>query len=150
MPNGRTHAVVGMISGAGAVYLLSADQPEGSRVLELCGGLLGGYVGGKLPDWLEPAYCSWHREFAHSVTAGVSVFELGRRFVCSWEDWCRQRANEIEFRRAQLPPGSPQAYLFGLAELFLRMLAGFLAGLVAGYVSHLALDAGTPRGIRLI
>jgi len=38
----------------------------------------------------------------------------------------------------------------GLAELFWRLLAGFLNGLSAGYASHLLLDAMTPRGIPVV
>jgi hypothetical protein len=34
-----------------------------------------------------------------------------------------------------------------ISEFIWTLLAGFLNGLAAGYVSHLLLDATTPRGI---
>jgi hypothetical protein len=40
--------------------------------------------------------------------------------------------------------------LLNMFELFWRFLAGFTNGLAAGYVSHLALDAATPRSIPLL
>jgi membrane-bound metal-dependent hydrolase YbcI (DUF457 family) len=41
-------------------------------------------------------------------------------------------------------------FLSAMAELFWRFLAGLLNGMAAGYVSHLILDADTPRGIPLL
>ncbi len=37
-----------------------------------------------------------------------------------------------------------------ICELFWRALAAFANGLAAGYLSHLVLDAGTPRSIPLL
>jgi len=48
-------------------------------------------------------------------------------------------------------PADPISDLFAkLAELFWRFLAGLANGLAAGYVSHLALDAFTPRSLPLL
>jgi len=44
---------------------------------EVAGGALGGYVGGLLPDVLEPAISSWHRDVAHSCAAGGGIVALG-------------------------------------------------------------------------
>jgi len=38
----------------------------------------------------------------------------------------------------------------GLVELLCRIGAGALAGLLAGYCSHVALDALTPAGLPLL
>ena len=49
------------------------------------------------------------------------------------------------------PPASVLTNMWLLAcELFWRALAGFVNGLAAGYISHLVLDAGTPRSIPLL
>jgi hypothetical protein len=37
-----------------------------------------------------------------------------------------------------------------LMEIACRLLAGFLAGLFAGYISHVALDFATPRCLPLV
>lgn len=150
MPNGRTHGRVGIVSGGVSAALRSVNQPPEQRILEVIGGMGGGYVGGRLPDWLEPAYCGWHRQFCHSVTAGAGVISLGRNFLESWEGWCREKAEAVRVRRLQLDPGSGGAAFLVLVEALLRVLAGVLAGIVAGYVSHLILDAGSPRSIGLI
>jgi hypothetical protein len=42
-----------------------------------------------------------------------------------------------------------QFFLF-LAEIALRLLAGFVNGIAAGYVSHLVLDAASPRSIPVL
>jgi hypothetical protein len=38
----------------------------------------------------------------------------------------------------------------GIMELLCRLVSGALAGLIAGYGSHVMLDARTPAGIPLI
>jgi uncharacterized membrane protein len=37
----------------------------------------------------------------------------------------------------------------GLMAFIWRMLSGFAVGAATGYLSHLALDVGTPRGLPL-
>jgi hypothetical protein len=43
-----------------------------------------------------------------------------------------------------------QHFLLTIEELMWRFAAGFTNGLAAGYVSHLAPDAATPRSIPLL
>ncbi|PYU90685.1 MAG: hypothetical protein DMG25_16690 [Acidobacteria bacterium] len=48
-------------------------------------------------------------------------------------------------------PVDPISHLLSnVFEFLWRFLAGFTNGLAAGYVSHLALDAATPRSIPLL
>ncbi len=67
-----------------------------------------------------------------------------------WEEYCRRRS--ACYRALRTAPGLDglTRLLYGLAELFWCMATGFLNGLPAGYVSHLALDAFTPRGLPLL
>jgi hypothetical protein len=71
---------------------------------------------------------------------------------------CRENAE-----KCKALPMAPQGSIFVVApldplsqlllnifELFWRFLTGFTSGLAAGYVSHLALAAVTPRSIPLL
>ena len=138
-----------MIAGTGAAVLTSKDQPTPCRFLEAAGGALGGYLGGKLPDILEPATSSWHRSTAHSFSAAAMV-GTGLAKVDIFQNYCRQRADHFATVRAAMPEGGIGGLLHLLAEAFWRLCAGFAAGLAAGYLSHLALDALTPRCIPII
>ncbi len=62
MPDGKTHKLVG--AGTGAVYagFRAKEQSNQNWCIEVAGGAVGGYVGGQLPDVLEPAISSWHRD----------------------------------------------------------------------------------------
>ncbi len=150
MPNGKVHAGAGIVSGAGFALARSAGEPGSCPPLEALGGAVGGYLGGKLPDWIEPGISSWHRGRAHSVTAGAVIVGLGRDYLTSWENWCRSEAENVRLARMELPQGSGQAIILTVYETVLRVLAGLLGGILAGYISHLWLDAGTPRGICFI
>ncbi|HVA01300.1 MAG TPA: metal-dependent hydrolase [Terriglobia bacterium] len=157
MPDGRTHKAIG--AGAGMAFALyrAKDQNGQNSLAEVAGGAAGGYIGGLLPDILEPAVSSWHRDVAHSWAAGGAIISLNN-WLSAWETACRENAEKCRAipmvaRGAGFVPVTvdPLAqFLSTIAELFWRFLAGLLNGLVAGYVSHLALDAATPRSIPLL
>ena len=73
MPNRDAHAVVGTCAGVGLAAYRGQKQESVNRLLEAIGGGIGGYIGSRLPDIIEPALWPGHRQFAHSVTAGSSV-----------------------------------------------------------------------------
>lgn len=147
--DGKTHKKIGRISGAAVAVVCSDDGDTlGDLVLQGVGGCLGGTVGQAIPDLLEPALHSHHRDLAHSFAAGVAVVELTRRVIAVWNTYCR--ANAAAAQRKACPELSPsERFACGAEAAFWKVAIGFGPGLAAGYVSHLALDASTPRGIPL-
>jgi membrane-bound metal-dependent hydrolase YbcI (DUF457 family) len=159
MADGVTHKLAGTGSGLIFAAYRANGQSPGDWIVELAGGAIGGYVGGILPDVLEPAISSWHRGTAHSYVSGATLATCVYRTLSDWETACRGQAQNCRAIRMSRTPGGTfvaassgplHQLLSSAAELFWRLLAGFLSGLVAGYVSHLALDATTPRSIPLI
>ena len=150
MSDGKTHKKIAMASGGVAAFLATDEKEPWKLVAETLGGVLGGLVGGKLPDIIEPAVHSWHRNVAHSVTVGTAVIGAAAKSVQSWHASCRAKADAWAQRRldTNLTPADRAFAL--LAELAWRIAAGIPIGAAAGYISHLVLDAGTPRGIPLI
>ncbi|MGH9515394.1 MAG: hypothetical protein ACRD3P_06915 [Terriglobales bacterium] len=136
------------------------DQSSSNLIAEMIGGTVGGKGGGLLPDILEPAISSWHRETAHCATTAVAVAGAARTVVLDWEKFWREKGQEFH-NRAVAPkmvpnplqpnmsisaPSDPWTrLLFTFAELFCHFLAGLANGFAAGYVSHIALDTFTPR-----
>jgi hypothetical protein len=157
MPNGRTHKFVG--AGSGAVYAAyRAKEHHGPNWwIEVAGGAAGGFVGGILPDILEPAISSWHRGAAHSCAAGGGVV-AAKSVLTAWEKACRENAEKcraiqaLQLGNTFVPvPADPfSQLLYKLFEALWRFLAGFVNGFAAGYVSHLALDATSSRSIPLL
>ncbi len=153
MSDRKTHQFVGAVSGAVRAGYVSWNQP--GFLMETIGGGFGGYWASMLPDHLEPATSSWHRGACHSLSAGGMV---------AWADTvllelaaaCRAEANQYRAIQTVQDPFTGEfrpvpINLFQLlAEWFWSFLAGVLNGLSAGYLSHLALDAGTPRSIPFI
>jgi len=125
--------------------------------VEAVGGAIGGYLGGIMPDLLEPAISSWHRGTAHSYAGGATVVAAATSVLAQWESVCRTNAENckailmIRGADGQFALASPfRQFMLSLGELFWRLMAGLLNGFVAGYISHVALDAGTPRSIPLL
>lgn len=147
MPNRATHAKVGAAVGATVAVYRARSAPVNHVIAEGVGGLLGGWVGGVLPDVLEPATSPNHRRFAHSVVAGGTL-TFAR--LAEWQATCRTSADRAAEVAILHPADSPERSQAELSALFWRFLAGALVGLVAGYASHLILDATTTRGLPFI
>lgn len=137
MANREDHDQFGAALSA-LVALLRSDAEKDSPmdvVLRVTAAYLGGKIGAKVPDWLEPAVSSWHRKTAHSIVAGATIFEITRRKIDAWEDHCRTKQEE-----ARAADNQADVWFWAAAS-------GFAIAIAIGYVSHLVLDSQTPRGI---
>ena len=147
MPNRKTHQKVGMTVGAAFAGFHARDETLGDALVEIFGGGCAGWLAGALPDILEPAYRNpRHRSVCHSsavlVATMMAVLEQEREQL-------RERARHAhEARLGTMNLGDVIILL--LIEIAYRFLAGALAGLQAGYVSHLVLDAGTKASLPLV
>lgn len=54
MPNRQTHAGVGVLAGVGVATCRARDRELSNMLLAAIGGGIGGYVGSRLPDVVEP------------------------------------------------------------------------------------------------
>jgi LexA-binding, inner membrane-associated putative hydrolase len=153
MPDMKTHKFVGAASGAVYAAYKAGDHPN--VLIEAIGGGFGGYWASMLPDVLEPATSSWHRGPCHSFTAGGVVMSASS-VLTDWATACRQEADKHRATEMAWNPATgsftpmPQNPFQLLAEWFWSFLAGLLNGLGAGYLSHIALDAFTPRGVPFV
>ncbi len=150
MASEKAHSAAGMTAGGIAAFARSGNQEPINQLAEALGGVIGGRFGGRLPDMIEPAIHSWHRGPAHSVTMGAGLLASAGGGIAMWEtDW-RARAASFAERKTDPRLSEAERLLYGVVDLSCRIAAGLAVGLVAGYLSHLALDAGTPRSIPLL
>jgi hypothetical protein len=137
------------VVGGGYALTKAQQQTPEYFVLEVLGGLLGGNLGARLPDVFDPPLYPGHRALAHGV---VPVVAAGRAAVAALGDWqghLRAEAGRQVALRASA--GTPlERYWHALVEFLCRLGAGTLAGLLAGYGSHVVLDAFTPAGVPLV
>jgi hypothetical protein len=158
MPGRETHKYVGAAAGLALAAAQAQQESKPHFWIEMMGGAIGGMVGGMAPDWLEPAVCSWHRGVCHSASAGAALI-YAQQTLANWASICRQNAAKCRAPQVQnvetgewLPIKRPpmEQMWAEISEFIWTLLAGFLNGLAAGYVSHLLLDATTPRGIPIL
>lgn len=147
MPRRSTHAQAGVLAGVAVAAYRSRDATGDQQLAETVGGALGGLLGGLLPDILEPAKTPNHRSVAHSAVA-AGTLSLAR--LAEWQAECRTAAEAAVQRSLAHPFGSAERGRAEWEAMLWRLLAGFLVGLVAGYGSHLMLDAATPRSLPFI
>jgi hypothetical protein len=159
MSDRSTHKLAGVGSGAAFAAYRAKDQSFESLLVEVAGGAIGGYLGGILPDILEPAISSWHRSVAHSYISGGAIRGFGQRDVLRVGNGLSGQCRNCRALRmipapsgtfVVAPPDPIQQLLSSLAELFWRLAAGFLNAFTTGYISHLALYALTPRSTPLL
>jgi len=148
VPNGKTHAVVGTASGGVAAFCLALRDGNGSPVVESIGGAIGGYVGGKLPDLLEPSRGNpRHRSHCHSWAALGLNAGAAAKWLEEIQPDLRVRAHQHKERSARAD-GWPGAAWHWVLHALIMLASGLVAGLMAGVASHLVMDAGTRAGLQ--
>ncbi|MDA2934881.1 metal-dependent hydrolase [Acidobacteria bacterium AH-259-D05] len=122
--NKKTHIVVGMAGAGLAVVPLCEKQG-----IKLDPGLvliaaIAGLVGGRLPDLIEPESHPNHRQLGHSASIGALLIKVASDLFDddNCPTWLRDNVQ--------------------LRVLFISV--------VAGYLSHLALDSLTKKGLPLL
>ena len=133
MSRRATHVRAGLATTVAGIAGIAAAAHRGAALLLLDGAtrasvlagvgmaLACGYVGARLPDWIEPARTPHHRGFWHSKALGGTLMLLACLLAQGsvWEE------------------ATPRAFFWRMGSLFL----------IAGYLSHLGLDLLTKRGL---
>jgi hypothetical protein len=149
MPNRDVHLRVGAVSGAAYAAYHAWGQPSPYVLAEAAGGLVGGIGGGLLPDWIDTPCSPRHRAEAHSMSITGTVGCYMNQQLPQWQANLRAEAQRYAQLRAASTSVLPQIG-YGALELIFRFLSGLLAGLLAGYASHLALDSLTPSSLPIL
>jgi len=150
MPGRKVHEGYGRACGVGFAALAAHGQARPHFAIEMAGGWLGGTLGARLPDILEPATWPGHRQLAHSWTAFGGSGAASIKLLGSWQTYCRGEAERLRRQRLAADTMAHAALGLGILELLFRLASGFGAGLAAGYISHLALDSQTSMGLPLV
>lgn len=146
MARSSVHKKWGVAAGLGAVALNVPKGDTACAIAEFVGAALGGRVGGVAPDVVEPALTPNHRAFAHSLVAAGLLAAVARE---NHVGWCYERAAECR-GRASLALTEAERGRARSEEVLWHFVAGLIIGFLAGYASHLVLDADTPRGLPLL
>lgn len=150
MPNRETHIVVGTLAGGGLAAYRAREQEPAYLLLEFIGGGITGHFASQFPDIIEPASWPGHRQFAHSVASGSGVVYGLYKLLEEWEKCFRSKAEYYKNKRSEEYLHWFQKIFYAILEVLSRIAAGGFSGLSAGYLSHLLLDGGTPRGLPLL
>ncbi len=149
MPNRSVHIATSSPAGAVFAHHKAPLNNEIHRFQETLGGAVGGLLGGVLPDVLDPPFHPGHRALAHALIPVGASAAAWIRGLDGWQGYLRRKADD--YSRLRLHTADPLlAAWYGAVAIALRMLSGLLAGLVAGYLTHIALDFTTPRCLPLV
>lgn len=147
--NRRAHESAGGAVGAFAALIATPGAAWRDRGVEIAGGYFGGIVGARAPDVFDPPTSPRHRDLGHGIVpVGLVVVAL-LRVLPAWQAELRTVADRHRNAAAR-SENRWTAAIHSLIELLCRFASGAVAGIVAGYVSHLALDAMTPAGLPII
>lgn len=152
MPCKPTHVTAGMISGAAAVVLCNHNENKTvMSAADLVGGIAGGYFGGRWPDLVDPSKIGGpnHRSEGHGLLQNSAFVLWAADNIQEFRKKCFEKAVEFELE-AKGFIDQAKAFLWNMAAVFLRFVAGFAPGAVAGLVSHLILDSFTKKSLPLV
>lgn len=121
MPNSFTHKFVGGLTGLGVAIALTRTEQRKEQPINPLLATGAGVAFGKLPDILEPSTNPHHRQFCHSFLV-LALVGYGMKKAYDWK---------------------PEDRVGKFWKAF-ALCAG------AAYISHLALDAFTPKSLPVI
>ncbi|MCC7169903.1 MAG: hypothetical protein IT459_05615 [Planctomycetes bacterium] len=148
MPCRDQHEPVGVVAGGLSAAFL-ADRANGSPFVEGIGGALGGWLGARLPDIVDPPLSPRHRSVGHGVVPTLAALRILAGQIPRWQASLRQKADELT--AAQLAnAGAGQLPWNRLLAFCCLLLSGAVVGLVVGYATHLYMDAMTASGLPFI
>jgi hypothetical protein len=100
------------------------------------------------PDRIEPASRGpRHRSYAHGVGAGALIASLP---IGEWQVGLRAKGAEYDALAAGLPENAAMRAVWRILAWCCYALAGLIAGMQAGYLSHLVADALTPASLPIL
>lgn len=149
MPNKDVHEWTSASAGVAFATYRAWGLSREDLLPEILGGLVGGWLGGKAPDVLDPPTSPNHRGLGHSAGGAAIVLMRVDDILSNWEEYFRSHANEVRTRRNQQESGLAKAILF-VVEMLIRIAGGVASGMIGGYSAHLAFDALTPKSLPLI
>jgi hypothetical protein len=149
MSNFKDHQTIGGLVGGTAALLCAQDQPPLLTLAEICGGWIAGQRAGTWADAAEPATSSHHRDFCHALAPTAYGTSLLFQQVDSLQTSLRSQAQAC-FQLAATTNDGLQQFVNVAAGLLLHVVAGAVPAMPASYISHIALDACTPRGVPLL
>ena len=130
MPSGNTHKLVGLSVGC-ALPLLVDSKNESFSLEHFALFAITGVGFGRLPDILEPALGNPnHRNFFHSIAIGI--------VICYFAIWVW---NSLDQKISSERKKNGDVLYFILTFIFVALVA---------YLSHLALDGLTKKGLPII
>lgn len=150
MANRAEHIKKGVLVGAGMAIYKAREQKLEDIIFEAIGGGFGGYIGSRLPDVIEPASWPGHRQHAHSIMAGGGIIYSLYKLLDKWEEYYRSQATYYSVKKNEEDLYWHQKLLYTVLEIISLILTGVFIGLSSGYISHLALDCGTTKGLPLL
>jgi membrane-bound metal-dependent hydrolase YbcI (DUF457 family) len=153
MSNGKDHKMAGIVGGVALSLARTRDGAEWVEIIfRAAAAGIGGALGAKIPDILEPAKGRYHRDFAHSFLGAAIVIKTGGDLLRHIDGWASERAAKARAdAEAAYASGDTFGWLLStVARLFFEALVGLTTGLLGGYLSHLALDFFTPDSIPLL
>lgn len=149
MANRPYHDGFGALAGSVTAAYCARSESSENLLIECAGGALFGMLGSRLPDVFDPPTHPNHRSLGHGALQCTSAITWAGTHVPEVQATLRAEAARLAEAGARSNSDLERcAYL--MAELGLRILSGAVPGALAGYASHLALDATTPKGLPLI
>jgi hypothetical protein len=130
-----------ILGGLDGARLADSSPYDGT---EIFAAAIGGVLGSRIPDAVDPPHGPRHRAAAHDVMIGVAVAGLP---IAEWQAACRAQATQHAAHASAHPADSWERWFQELLAWLWHVVAGLLTGLRAGFLSHLILDAFTTLSV---
>jgi hypothetical protein len=151
MPCYKEHQEFGGFVGAttSCGFAVAANLPPLLVFAESLGGYVAGKSAGTWADCMDLPTSSHHRDTAHALLPVAAGSKYLFDQVPSMQASLRSSA-QLCFQNANMSTNGLEQFINVALGLVLHVAAGAVPAIPASYISHIALDAATPRGVPLL
>lgn len=144
MPSKAFHVRTGVIAGLVVAASIQERSESPDPIIEIFGAAVGGYLGARLPDLIDPPTSPNHRSIGHGLIPVGVITKFVVENLVDFRNYCFDEAVRFQ-AMANESRGTVRSVLFEIWSSTLRFIAGLAGGVLGGYISHLGFDFLTPK-----
>lgn len=150
MSSKKMHTTIGVMSGVGTVYSCNQYMKSQHTASDYVGAIIGGYFGARLADIIDPPTSPNHRSVGHGLLQNAMILKWVASNIGELREECFKKAQDYKEQALMLNDNPLMSLLYSIISEAYLFIAGLAVGVIAGHVSHLALDATTPKFLPVI
>lgn len=144
--NRKAHVTIGTTCAL-ATVAFNKDVKDENMFQQIVGLAIGGYLGARAPDIIDPPTSPNHRSIGHGIIpTSFGLSKVWDNVAPEWETYFRKKASDYR-NKYETEPDPLKKIMLWICHQFFSCLVWACKGFVIGYGSHLVCDFSTKKSL---